>query len=374
MDPEELLLFTVELGDTDARLREECLDWCIRFGDVLSVDRLKALLKGRTEEARSRFAAFAGIVQACKGPKLPGAKAVRTKFRPSGKSERPNLLGPNALALRLRAVMGVGAKAEVLTRMLCDRHCIFGTTDFVERGVAYSRPSIHAALDDLEAAGLVEIDRSRRNFRYTLARRPGALEALDIQVGFRPRWDLLFAVLLRGAEFLEKPATRPPGVRQLDLREFEDAIQAPVNELGLPSALPRLEESLGELAFALLTKKLPDVSAGEKGRIAWLGRVSKDLAEGRYPARQSSGFPTREYLKLVDELHRIRKELSRERGYERSLGSDDALAAIATLKPRNKEELRRVAAAEKCLGDRAVRAYLQVLAKHRPEPADRPKQ
>jgi hypothetical protein len=43
IDLEALVVYTAWLGDTDARLRDEVTDWCIRFGSWVSASRLIGL-------------------------------------------------------------------------------------------------------------------------------------------------------------------------------------------------------------------------------------------------------------------------------------------------------------------------------------------
>ena len=43
IDPEALVLWTGCVGDEDARLRDEALDWCVRYSSLISRSRLQQM-------------------------------------------------------------------------------------------------------------------------------------------------------------------------------------------------------------------------------------------------------------------------------------------------------------------------------------------
>ncbi len=43
--PEELILLTALIGEYDPRLRDEALDWCVRYHQFISVSRLRVLAR-----------------------------------------------------------------------------------------------------------------------------------------------------------------------------------------------------------------------------------------------------------------------------------------------------------------------------------------
>jgi len=52
VDPESLLLFTLKTARYDARLYDEVVGWCSVNGELLSIPRIKSLLKIFTVERR----------------------------------------------------------------------------------------------------------------------------------------------------------------------------------------------------------------------------------------------------------------------------------------------------------------------------------
>ena len=55
IDPEPLILFTSRLRNSDPRLRDESIDWCIRNLRFLSVARIRNLLKEVNQPSRDAF-------------------------------------------------------------------------------------------------------------------------------------------------------------------------------------------------------------------------------------------------------------------------------------------------------------------------------
>src|SRR5947209_20207308 len=62
IDPEPLILFTAHISGADRRLRDEALDWCIRYGSYISASRLRNLLKVAPPEQQTAFETFAATV------------------------------------------------------------------------------------------------------------------------------------------------------------------------------------------------------------------------------------------------------------------------------------------------------------------------
>ena len=74
-------------------------------------------------------------------------------FKPSGKSSPPRCETPALLGLRLRALFGVGARADLLTFFLTQKKTIFTASDTVEIG--YSKRSLADLLDNFVQSGFI---------------------------------------------------------------------------------------------------------------------------------------------------------------------------------------------------------------------------
>jgi hypothetical protein len=180
-DPEALLLFTLEIGRTDPRLFDEVLDWLALNEPLLSVHRLRNLCANPTDRAlvdaaldwaagvrhRKRPATRAyrsdaptelqALFAALPDPRgdLDPAFArhglARPPLDPSGKSQPPRLTTPISFAFRLRRLLGVGVRAEVIRALLTIRaprlsgKIIAASAGFAQRNVREGLAQLHEA-------------------------------------------------------------------------------------------------------------------------------------------------------------------------------------------------------------------------------------
>lgn len=169
IDPEPLILFTAWLGDTDPRLRDEATDWCVRNWRYVSKARLKNLLRDQTDDVRDHFGEFAATVGAHAGISWPGATEPRA-YTVTGRSMLPPLDRPSLAWLRLRAMFGVGARAEILRCSLSQGNGLMSVARLATI-TGYTKRNVADECDTLERAGVLSV-RSRGNrFYYSLARR-----------------------------------------------------------------------------------------------------------------------------------------------------------------------------------------------------------
>lgn len=143
IDPEALLLATTHLGRHDPRLFDECLDWLCKHGSLIHLQRLKTLHADSglgdsavlaamadwlvTEARQSKWRAIAkSNTDSAARPLFHGGNPkspdpvflrhglLREKVTLRGMSRAPNPTLPPNLLLALRALIGVGARAEVI--------------------------------------------------------------------------------------------------------------------------------------------------------------------------------------------------------------------------------------------------------------------
>ncbi len=145
-DPEALIVFTLEVARAEPRLFDELLDWMLVNEPLLSVRRLRAMCIDETDRtlaaatlrwlARRRPRARLG-----RGAKTPAPAKLQPLFgsefhtgqpdedfaaegwlrpplSPSGKARHPDTKAPINLAFRLRQILGVGIRAEVVRVLL----------------------------------------------------------------------------------------------------------------------------------------------------------------------------------------------------------------------------------------------------------------
>ncbi len=207
IDPEALLLATSRFGRYDPRLFDEVLDWLASFSDLLDVTRLRRLAtqtrfadgrvvsalvdfmrqqstaakwerSARSLIAREDSAAYGGVAPLFldgEGKGIPTFGEKDQFFlqhgieRPAldlrGMSTAPVSRKPAIARLRFRALMGAGARAEVLLYLATHNHAhgrlISARTGFAQRQVS-------EYLAQMAEAGFVERWEDGRTVQYRL--------------------------------------------------------------------------------------------------------------------------------------------------------------------------------------------------------------
>jgi hypothetical protein len=185
-DPEALVVFTLEIGRDDPRLFDEVMAWIAANDALLSVRRLRAMCTGpedvRLVDAARRWLDGLESRQISEEPggeldsaqlepffRGLGATAVREldpAFASMGflrpRLERgvhagaPDLRLPINLAFRLRYLLGVSVRAEVVRHLLTVRG-EFVITQVIAGSAGYARRNVQDALAALRRAGVVEV-------------------------------------------------------------------------------------------------------------------------------------------------------------------------------------------------------------------------
>jgi hypothetical protein len=182
VDLEALIIATARVALLDARLTEEALDWCVTNGRLASAVRLKHLLGAADSTTQGAMGTFAATVNANSRLNWPGGTTPGA-FTPTGRSAAPELGRPALIQLRLRALWGVSARAEVLRVMLADGHRFMGISE-VAGAAAFGKDAVAEALENLQLGGLLE-EAGARNLRVFRLGRRDDLVAL---VGREPTW------------------------------------------------------------------------------------------------------------------------------------------------------------------------------------------
>jgi hypothetical protein len=187
VDLEALIVATARLAPLDVRLTEEALDWCVTNGRLTSAVRLKHLAGAADPTTRRAVGTFAGTVNANSPLSWPGATTPGA-FTATGRSAAPELERPALIQLRLRALWGVSARAEVLRVMLAEGHRFMGISE-VAAAATFGKDAVAEALENLQRGGLLE-EAGARNLRVFRLGRRDDLVAL---VGREPNWQRSWA-------------------------------------------------------------------------------------------------------------------------------------------------------------------------------------
>jgi hypothetical protein len=186
-DPEALLLFTLAIGRTDPRLFDEVLDWLALNAQLVSVHRLRNLCANPTDRAlvdsaldwvagarrRERPAGAAHRRSASTDvleplfpslsrprgdldPAFSSHGLARARLTASGKSQRPSLHDPINFAFRLRRLLGVGVRAEVMRTLLTIRAPRF-SGKVITASAGFAQRNVREGLTQLHEAGVIDM-------------------------------------------------------------------------------------------------------------------------------------------------------------------------------------------------------------------------
>jgi hypothetical protein len=208
IDPEPMLLFTLEIGRYEPRLFDEVLDWLVVNGTWIDLQRLRGILRGKDETGIKLTGAVAkflvqesdgrkwqNVANFCK-PKMQGSPDSRESlfFSKDGKRYPPSpepdsfflsygfnrpevkirrltrevpITSQSTIRFLLRALFGVGSRAECLTYLLTNEG---GHPAEVAKAIGLSVRGTQDTLIDLSRSGLVLTrTRGKRKIEYWLS-------------------------------------------------------------------------------------------------------------------------------------------------------------------------------------------------------------
>jgi len=236
IDLEALIIFTSHLGNADSRLRASAIDWCIKHSRFASAIRLRNLAEHASPATRAAFGQFAATVRAHAKAPWPGEGDPLTLLHP-GRMGSPDLRRPSLVQLRLRALVGVSARAEILKLMLADPERPRSTSTLAE-DAAYGKGSVAQALDMLTQAGIVQVQPEANRLLYRLSR-PGELaQTLQWLPSVFPLWSPTFRITEAITDYAHSvpgaPLNRMNALHKLLQRSDED-----LHRLGLADHVPQ---------------------------------------------------------------------------------------------------------------------------------------
>jgi hypothetical protein len=254
VDPEPTIAFTPHLARGDPRLIGLAFDWCRAHDAWISGARIAAIARALPRAAQHALARFNGALARHGVAWRPLGEPLElepNRDRMALPMERPALV-----ALRLRALAGTGARADVLTRLVFAPRGGATVTALTPSGT--SRRSAELVVNELVASGWVRIHGSARGRRFSLAE-PGALATLIDAIHLEWRdWQGVFELLTALAEL--ETAGLSPRLARVRAVAAQQELAARAAALGL-AAPPRLDGR--EDAHAAL--------------LAWGGKVTGDL-------------------------------------------------------------------------------------------------
>ncbi len=229
---EELILLTAVIADLDPRVRDEALDWCSRYHYFVSISRLKTLMKHLGDYVSHPFALFAGILNSVSKANWPCAlKIIPLKFKPSHKSKPPQCELPALLGLRLRALFGVGARADLMTFFLTQEGNTFTATDTTEIG--YSKRSLIDLLDAFVQAGFFSVFTTQNQHNYSFIKRSQMANLLGEIPKITPPWREMLEVLLPLRSCIQEVEKKSIATQMIEIRNTLAKMENKLRKLNL---------------------------------------------------------------------------------------------------------------------------------------------
>lgn len=229
---EELIVLTSLLGDKDPRLRNEALDWCARYHQFVSISRLHALIKNFGEMVHLPYSVFAKTLNMASRAKWPIFVEVEPlNYSPSGKSQSPQCIRSALLSLRLRALFGVGARADLMTFFLTQKKEEFTAADTTEIG--YSKRSLSTLLEDLVSSGFFDsyIIQNKRYYRFIKK------DQMTKMIGEMPKiilpWKLLLEVLLPLRVCIVEIENKSEATKMIEVRNMLKGLENKLHRMQL---------------------------------------------------------------------------------------------------------------------------------------------
>jgi hypothetical protein len=232
IDPEPLIAFTARIGERDPRLRDESIDWCIQYERYVSRARLRGILRRSDAFTRSEFGPYAATVSEHTGRPWPEASKPRP-YQPSGRSSLTPLIRPALIRMRLRALFGVGARAEILHAFIARPSAHVTGAEFA-RLTGYTKRNVSDELDRLELAGLLQVAAPSNQFLYRLHDRSALLSFVGERPEVFPSWEPLFRVvsaLLNGLAAIEDA---PETVQAIELEKLVASLEPDLRDAHIP--------------------------------------------------------------------------------------------------------------------------------------------
>lgn len=159
----------------------------------------------------------------------PGAeKGTPYEFTSEGSSVLADLRRPSLVQLRLRALLGVSARAEIVRAMLTRSPREWSVRDIADR-VAYTPRQLQGDLERLARAHVVQPQGDGKRLTYVLRNRDAWRAILGPGPAVAPRWDLLLrsvaGVLAAATALTTRQLAMPKAELSRQLRLLEPAFR-----------------------------------------------------------------------------------------------------------------------------------------------------
>lgn len=268
-DPEALLVFTLEVARDEPRLFHEVLDWLLVNERIVSVQRLRNLSldeadralveaslgwvarrrprarlsqKPARSSARARAAQplFRGVDTAIERPDDAFLERglLTPEVQPTRKSQAPDPDVPINFAFRMRHLLGVGARAEVVRVLLCSDAPRL-SAQAIAASAGYAKRNVQEALTSLRTGRVIDAVTVANKQRYGVPRERWA-QLLGLTTDELPahrEWPQLLHALRRLVRWLAEPSREELSdyMKASDARVLMDEIAPELRLAGGPA-------------------------------------------------------------------------------------------------------------------------------------------
>lgn len=232
IDPEILLVRSLPFLAGESRLHDHVLAWCAAHAQLISPARIRGLLQKVSTPTKLDFAGFASTLKQTTGIVWPLAKPHPPLEKPIHFKEMAlDSTRPALVLLRLRALCGVGARADVLGALLARPRTWLTARDLDEIG--YTKRSVALTLSSLSAAGFVEDRLAGNARRFKLENPEPLMEVLNARDLCYPNWQAVFSIVDELLD-LSRHERSIQVVRSVEANNTRLRLVVPSDLLGLP--------------------------------------------------------------------------------------------------------------------------------------------
>ncbi|MHC4757586.1 MAG: winged helix-turn-helix domain-containing protein [Planctomycetota bacterium] len=306
IDPETLLLFSLSICRHEPRLFDEIIDWLFQNGHFINVQRLSQIQKKYDFKCGPQLSSVAELLAKKSSYRLKWSGLAKKYYQknteplfferegnalpcPTDKDANPEFLrhglrrgkinlrgysqafdmqSPACLLIRLRALLGINARAEIL--------CLLASVKEIHpseaaRITGYYQKTIQTTLVEMSQSGVILTRTSKKEKFYSL--KPGVLDSLLKSQGKSPRW-INWPPLLRAVEILWNRLCELAGqeidslLLSSELKKLLSSVQqycsdAAINEIIIDENLPIEDfyKYFREALSLLSSKMVPSVEA-----------------------------------------------------------------------------------------------------------------
>ena len=314
VDLEPLIIFTSYIGNSDSRLRVNSIDWCISNARFASAFRLRNLAGQAGPTMRDAFGRYSATVKAHAKVAWP-AKGDPLALWTSEHIGTLDLRRPSLIQLRLRALVGVSARAEILKLMLAEPERGHAASALAE-AAGYGKGSVSQTLALLTMAGILNVQPVANRLVYRLAHPAELAAAVRWLPAVFPDWWPIFKVTEAIAD-IAHARLLSANARAAEAQKVLDRIDPDLRRLGIVEQVPRPTgpASHAEFEHWALTFLSDHAGRGEMTPAArevtytihhlsfggWMGTVSQ---RGREPLQldaDAGGHETGSAVRSLDE-------------------------------------------------------------------------